>query len=86
MHGVALSLTLVVADVQSHAGSIRPPTASRFSRVLSVGIGGSALGPMFVADALGNVVVNLATKRLWKRHGQTLQQAKTTFLVARRLI
>ena len=30
------------------------PTAARFTRVLSIGIGGSALGPMFVADALGN--------------------------------
>jgi glucose-6-phosphate isomerase len=37
-----------------HSGSIRPPAAARFSRVLSIGIGGSALGPMFVADALGN--------------------------------
>jgi glucose-6-phosphate isomerase len=36
-----------------HDGSMRPPTAPRFTRVLSIGIGGSALGPMFVADALG---------------------------------
>jgi glucose-6-phosphate isomerase len=36
-----------------HAGTIRPPQAPRFTRVLSLGIGGSALGPMFVADALG---------------------------------
>ena len=36
------------------AGSIKPPTSPRFTRVLSVGIGGSALGPMFVADALGH--------------------------------
>ena len=48
-----------VADVKSfaaavHDGDIRPPTAARFSRVLSIGIGGSALGPMFVADALGD--------------------------------
>jgi glucose-6-phosphate isomerase len=28
--------------------------AGKFKRVLSIGIGGSALGPMFVADALGN--------------------------------
>ena len=39
---------------QVHGGSIRPPAAARFTRVLSIGIGGSALGPMFVADALGN--------------------------------
>jgi glucose-6-phosphate isomerase len=41
-----------VADL--HAGRIRPPQAARFTRVLSLGIGGSALGPMFVADALGH--------------------------------
>ena len=40
------------ADV--HAGRIRPPQAPSFTRVLSIGIGGSALGPMFVADALGH--------------------------------
>ena len=28
--------------------------AARFTQVLAIGIGGSALGPMFVADALGN--------------------------------
>jgi glucose-6-phosphate isomerase len=37
-----------------HSGAIRPPGAARFARVLVVGIGGSALGPMFVADALGD--------------------------------
>ncbi len=40
------------ADV--HAGRLEPPGASRFTRLLCVGIGGSALGPMFVADALGD--------------------------------
>ena len=35
-----------------HAGAIRKRTRY-FSSVLSIGIGGSALGPMFVADALG---------------------------------
>jgi glucose-6-phosphate isomerase len=35
-----------------HAGKIRPPQAERFTQVLSIGIGGSALGPMFVSDAL----------------------------------
>lgn len=39
------------ADV--HAGTIRPPGAQAFTNVLVVGIGGSALGPQFVADALG---------------------------------
>jgi hypothetical protein len=37
-----------------HRGAVCPTHASRFTRVLSIGIGGSALGPMFVADALGN--------------------------------
>ncbi len=37
-----------------HAGTIRPPSGARFTHVVSIGIGGSALGPMFVADALGN--------------------------------
>lgn len=37
-----------------HSGAIKPPTASKFRHVLSIGIGGSALGPMFVADALGH--------------------------------
>jgi glucose-6-phosphate isomerase len=40
------------ADV--HAGKIAPERAEKFTRVLSIGIGGSALGPMFVADALGD--------------------------------
>jgi glucose-6-phosphate isomerase len=30
-----------------------PPTAGRFRHLLVVGIGGSALGPQLVADALG---------------------------------
>ena len=37
-----------------HAGTVKPPGAPRFTRLLSVGIGGSALGPMLVADALGH--------------------------------
>ena len=37
-----------------HSGAIRPPRSPRFTQLLVVGIGGSALGPMFVADALGN--------------------------------
>src|SRR6266480_6371124 len=41
-----------VVDIKSfasdvHGGTIRPPTAARFTQVLSIGIGGSALGPMF---------------------------------------
>ena len=40
------------ADV--HAGTIKPPQARKFTDVLQVGIGGSALGPQLVADALGS--------------------------------
>src|SRR5215468_9815042 len=37
-----------------HEGTIKTPAGARFTHVLSIGIGGSALGPEFVADALGN--------------------------------
>src|SRR5262249_42073531 len=48
-----------VSDIKSfasaiHEGKVRPTKAPKFTHVLSIGIGGSALGPMFVADALGN--------------------------------
>src|SRR6476469_10683338 len=36
-----------------HAGGIAPATG-KFRHLLVIGIGGSALGPQFVADALGN--------------------------------
>jgi glucose-6-phosphate isomerase len=36
-----------------HDGAVRPERASRFTDVLAIGIGGSALGPQLVADALG---------------------------------
>jgi len=36
-----------------HTGKIKPPTKEKFTNVISVGIGGSALGPEFVAEALG---------------------------------
>lgn len=38
-----------------HAGTIKPQKAKAFRNVLVVGIGGSALGPQFVARALGSV-------------------------------
>jgi len=46
------SIQKFVTDV--HAGRIRPPNSVRFTHALAIGIGGSALGPMFVGDALGN--------------------------------
>ena len=39
------------ADV--HAGTVAPETAGHFRNVLLIGIGGSALGPQLVSDALG---------------------------------
>ncbi len=36
-----------------HSGEVRPSRAQRFTRLLSIGIGGSALGPEFVSQALG---------------------------------
>lgn len=55
---IAGEIRKVIADVKAfaaavHAGQTRPPAAPRFTHILSIGIGGSALGPMFVADALG---------------------------------
>ncbi len=37
---------------QVHNGAIRPPEAPKFTDLLAIGIGGSALGPQFVASAL----------------------------------
>jgi len=37
-----------------HAGKVAPEKGGKFKHVLLVGIGGSALGPQFIADALGN--------------------------------
>ncbi|MDJ0799225.1 MAG: glucose-6-phosphate isomerase [Calothrix sp. MO_167.B12] len=37
---------------QVHTGGVHPPKAPRFTDILSIGIGGSALGPQFVAEAL----------------------------------
>lgn len=44
-----------------HRGEVRPTYQPRFTRMLSIGIGGSALGPMFVSDALGNPVDDALT-------------------------
>jgi glucose-6-phosphate isomerase len=39
---------------QVHTGGITPPAAGRFERILLIGIGGSALGPQLIDDALGD--------------------------------
>jgi len=56
---ITKEITDTLADIKQlaadvHSGKIKPPTAGKFTRVLSIGIGGSALGPEFVADALGD--------------------------------
>ena len=43
-----------------HAGQVRPERSNRFTRLLLIGIGGSALGPRFVAHALGGLKDRLA--------------------------
>jgi glucose-6-phosphate isomerase len=45
-----LSIERFAADI--HLGRIKPPQAERFTDLLAIGIGGSALGPQFVAAAL----------------------------------
>ena len=39
---------------QVHSGAIAPDKQNKFEHLLLIGIGGSALGPQFVADALGD--------------------------------
>ena len=49
------ALSQVKAFVEEvHAGKVKPLRTGRFTRLLVVGIGGSALGPQLAADALGN--------------------------------
>jgi glucose-6-phosphate isomerase len=43
-----------------HSGEIKPPTAAKFTDIISIGIGGSALGPQFVAEALAPDIPPLA--------------------------
>tara|TARA_Y100001933_G_C19010091_1_gene568417 strand:+ start:1139 stop:2713 length:1575 start_codon:yes stop_codon:yes gene_type:complete len=42
-----------------HAGRIQTPAGRKFTQVLSIGIGGSALGPMFVSDALATTTAKM---------------------------
>ena len=53
--GDAIAATLKRVEefaAKIHQGEIAPPEGGRFKKVVLVGIGGSALGPMLVADAL----------------------------------
>lgn len=50
------TLTMVEDFTQKvHSGEIKPPNADKFTDLLSIGIGGSALGPQFVAEALSPI-------------------------------
>jgi glucose-6-phosphate isomerase len=49
-----------VLATRVHAGTIKPPKAAKFTHVLSIGIGGSALGPEFVHGALGTPADKMA--------------------------
>src|SRR5258705_8280779 len=50
----ALAAVHAFAD-DVHQAKVRPPSAACFKNLLVVGIGGSTLGPQFVAEALGKV-------------------------------
>ena len=45
---------------QVHSGKIHPASGGKFTDILSIGIGGSALGPQFVAQALAPLDAPLA--------------------------
>jgi glucose-6-phosphate isomerase len=49
---ITKSIEDAVASIKAFAKDVH--RAGKFKRILSIGIGGSALGPMFVADALGD--------------------------------
>ncbi len=56
---ITAEIKKTIADIKTfaasvHGGQIKPPKTMKFTGVLCIGIGGSALGPMFVADALGD--------------------------------
>src|SRR5512144_1731837 len=55
--GIAKEIQEALQSIQDltfsvHSGKICPRKRARFTRILSIGIGGSALGPQFAADAL----------------------------------
>ena len=70
---IAAEIRKTIADIKAFAAE-RPrrhnPSAhgARFTGVLSIGIGGSALGPMFVADALGRPGHRPDADRLHRQH------------------
>ncbi|WAL60988.1 glucose-6-phosphate isomerase [Thermocoleostomius sinensis] len=60
-HDITSTLEKIHTFAQKvHRGDIHPPDAPKFTDILSVGIGGSALGPQFVAEALGAIDAPMA--------------------------
>lgn len=62
---LTLTIQAATAQIKSfaqavHAGQTHPPKAGRFTEVLVIGIGGSALGPQLIADALGSAEDKMA--------------------------
>jgi glucose-6-phosphate isomerase len=54
------TLTRILSFAEGvHRGRIRPDAGEEFTDVLTIGIGGSALGPQFVSDALGSTADQL---------------------------
>ena len=58
--GLGQEVTAVLDDIAAfvekvHTGTIQPAEADKFTDILSVGIGGSALGPEFVSEALAPI-------------------------------
>lgn len=65
---IRVTIESTVDEIEAFAqkvrdGSIKPPTADRFENMIVVGIGGSALGPQFVSDALADHGVQEGTLR-----------------------
>jgi len=57
-------ITTTLQQIEEFASNVRtgvihPPKADKFTDVLSIGIGGSALGPQFVSQALGPILPTL---------------------------
>lgn len=74
-----------------HGGRIKPERRPRFTRLLVIGIGGSALGPQLVADALGGPADRMAVSffdntdpdgmdRVLKGLGEALEETLTVVI------
>lgn len=58
LHGAITAplLALKAFAEQVHNGGVHPPGGGVFEQILLIGIGGSALGPQLIADALGDAI------------------------------